>query len=135
MRHGEGLRREPQSSTIPIPRFTRNFETWNHLYHTGGTYSQNCMMEAPKYSISELHFGKSPDSNDFQCWRVNFRTDLCANTPIPQLTKSWIKEMEMARSTDDLLTSQSIEGRRDFPYFEMLVLDHLQYLLQKESQC
>ena len=29
MRHGEGLRREPQSSTIPTPRFTRNYETWN----------------------------------------------------------------------------------------------------------
>ena len=28
--------------------------------------------------------------------------------------------MEMARSTDDLLTSQSIERRRDVPDFEML---------------
>ena len=26
MRHGEGLRREPQSSTRPTPRFTRNFK-------------------------------------------------------------------------------------------------------------
>ena len=45
MRHGERLRREPQSSTIPSPRFTRTCETWNPLCHTGETYSQNCMME------------------------------------------------------------------------------------------
>ena len=73
MRHGEGLRREPQSSTTPTPRFTRNHETWNPLYHTGGTYSQNCFMD----TISELHFGKFPDSGDFQFWRVNFKTEMC----------------------------------------------------------
>ena len=32
---------------------------------------------------------------------------------------SWIKEVEMAKSLDDLVTSQSNEGR-DFPDFEML---------------
>ena len=28
MRHGEGLRREPQNATKPNPRLTRNYETW-----------------------------------------------------------------------------------------------------------
>ena len=32
---------------------------------------------------------------------------------------SWIKEVEMAKSTDDLVTSQSIEGR-EFTDFEVL---------------
>ena len=76
-RHGEGLRRDPRSSTIPTLQFIRNYETWNPLYHTGGTYSQNCMMDVPRYSFSELHFGKFPDSGGFQCWRVNFKTELC----------------------------------------------------------
>ena len=41
-------------------------------------------------------------------------------TPFPHLTMSWINEVEMGRSIDDLLTSRLIEGRRDFPDFEML---------------
>ena len=65
MRQGEGLRREPQSSTIPTPRFTRNHDTWNPMHRTEGTYSQNCMMEAPRYANSELHFGQFPDPFDF----------------------------------------------------------------------
>ena len=44
---------------------------------------------------------------------------MCANTPLPQLTMSWINGMEVAKSTDDLLTSQSTQGI-DFPDFEML---------------
>ena len=73
------------------------------------------MMEASRYAISELHFGKFPNPDDFQCWRVNFKAEECVSIPFPQLTMSWIAEVEMARSTEDLITSQSIEGRRDFP--------------------
>ena len=32
----------------------------------------------------------------------------------------WIKEVEIAKSIDDLMTSQSIIGRRDFPHYDML---------------
>ena len=32
----------------------------------------------------------------------------------------WIEEVEIAKSIDDLMTSQSISGRRDFPDYEML---------------
>ena len=78
------------------------------------------MMDNPRYSISELklHLGKFPDSVRFQCWKVNFKTEACANSPCPTLTISWIKEEETANSMDDLMTSQSIEGRRDFPDFD-----------------
>ena len=31
----------------------------------------------------------------------------------------WINEVEIAKSIDDLVTSQSITGRKDFPDFEM----------------
>ena len=96
--------------TIPTQRFTRNHGTWAPLYRTGGTYFKNCMMEPPRYSIWELHFGKFTDSSDFHCWRVNCWTEVCANTPFHQPTMSCIKEVEMATSMDDHLTSQSIEG-------------------------
>ena len=39
-------------------------------------------------------------------------------TQFPQLTMSWIYEVEIATLIDDLVTSQSIEGT-DFPDFEM----------------
>ena len=100
MRHGEGLRREPQSSTKPTPRCTRKYKTWNPLYHIEGTYSRNCMMEVWRYAISELHLGKFPDPDDFQCWRVNFKAEECVSTPFPRLTMSWIAEV----SIDDLMT-------------------------------
>ena len=48
MRHGEGLRREARSSTIPTPRFSRNLDAWNSTRRTGGTYSQNYTMETPR---------------------------------------------------------------------------------------
>ena len=40
----------------------QDFATWNSSNCTGGTCSQSCMMENPRNQISELHFGKCPDS-------------------------------------------------------------------------
>ena len=74
------MSREPRSSTIPTPRFTRNPDTWNSIHRTGGTYSQNCTMETQRYAVAELHFGKFPDSDDVQCWKVNIKTDVCEYT-------------------------------------------------------
>ena len=76
-------------------------------------------METLRYAISELHFWKFPNPDDFQCWRVNFKTELCVCTPFPQFTMSWVNEVEMGGSTDDLMASQSIRGKT-FPDFEML---------------
>ena len=107
----EGVRKEPQDFTRPTPRFARNV--------AGGTYSQNCMVESPRNQISQLHFGKFPDSSDFQCWKVNFKTEVCSISGYPTIAMLWTKEEEIAKSVDDLMTSQSIEGR-DFPDFKML---------------
>ena len=52
-------------------------------------------------------------------WKVSFKTAVCANTPCPTLTMSWLREVEAANSVDDLVTSKSIEGR-DFPDFAKL---------------
>ena len=51
-------------------------------------FLENCMTEAPRYTVSEWHFGKFPDSDDFQCWSVNFKTEVCVSTPFPELTMS-----------------------------------------------
>ena len=76
-------------------------------------------METPRCAISELHFGQFPDPDDFQCWRVSFKTEVFVCTSSPELTMSWIKEVEMAGSIDDLMTSQSVSGE-SFPDFQML---------------
>ena len=116
MRHGEGLRREPQSSTIPTPRFSKNPNTW-------ASYWRNLCSNLYDGNSEVCHLGiaflKFPDPDDFQCWRVNFKTELCVCTPFPQFTMSWVNEVEMGGSTDDLMASQSIRGKT-FPDFEML---------------
>ena len=83
MEHGRGVRRDPQSSSIPTPRFNQGIETLNPLCHTGGTYSQDGVMDYPKYPISELHLGKFPDPFELQSWKVNFKTEVCANSVFP----------------------------------------------------
>ena len=76
------------------------------MHRTGASYPQNCMMEAARYAISELHSGKFPDPDDFQCWKTNVRTEVCSCSGCPTVAVSWIKEVEMAKSVDDLMTSQ-----------------------------
>ena len=134
MRHGEGLRREPQSSTIPSPRFSRNPDAWNSMCRTGGTYSRNCAMETPRCAISELHFGKFTDPEDFQCWKVTFKTEVCVSTSTPELTMSWINEVEKGGSMDDLMTSQSIKGESFLDFLRCLI-GGLRLRCERSSPC
>ena len=77
-------------------------------------------MENPRFPISKLHLAKFPDSMEFESWKVNFKTEVCAKTANPQITMSWITEVEKAKSIDESSTSQSILGRTDFPDCGML---------------
>ena len=104
----------------PTPRSNQGLGTLNPLYHTGGTSSQNGVMDHPRYPISELHLGKFPDSLEFPSWKVNFKTEVCANSVLPQIIMHWIKEVEIAKSMKDLVTSQSITGRTDVSDHDML---------------
>ena len=82
--------------------FDQGIGTLNLLYHTGRTYSQDGVMDYPRHPISELHLGKSPDSLEFQSWKVNFKTEVCANSVFPQITVPWIQEVGIAKSICDL---------------------------------
>ena len=57
---------------------------------------------------------KVPDSMEFQSWKVNFKTEVCSKSADPHLTMHWIKEVEIAKPIDDLVTSRSVTGRNDF---------------------
>ena len=37
-------------------------------------------MDYPRFPISEMHLGKFPDSLEFQSWKVNFKTEVCAKS-------------------------------------------------------
>ena len=92
------------------------------LNHTGGTNSSSGVIDYPRcfFFFSALHLGKFPDSVEFQSWKVNFKTEVCSKTAYPHVTTHWIKEVEIAKSIDELLTSRSIVGRDYFLDFDML---------------
>ena len=80
------------------------------LYRTGGTHAHVGMINYPRFLVSELHLGKFLDSMEFQSWKVNFKTEVCSKCEYPHLTMHWIKDVEMAKSIDELMTSRSIVG-------------------------
>ena len=72
-------------------------------------------MEYPRFPFSEMHLGKFPDSMEVQSWKVNFNTEVCSKAADPCLTMRWIKEVEIEKSVDELMTSQSILGGKRHP--------------------
>ena len=52
---------------------------------------------------------------------MNFRTEVCSKAKNPTRALQWIKELEAAKSLDDLITLKSITGK-DFPDYEELDL-------------
>ena len=78
------------------------------------------MMDYSRFPISEMHLGRFPDSMEIPSWKVNFKTEVCSKSADPHLTMHWIKEVEIAKSIDELMTSRSIVGRNDFPDYDML---------------
>ena len=106
------------------------------LNHTGGTYSLSGMMDYPRVLVTEWNLGQFPDSVEFQSWTLNFRTEVFMRTADPQVTMLWIKEVEVSKSIDELVTSRSITGQHDFPDFEMLdamIASALKQLINTQS--
>ena len=63
---------------------------------------------------------KFPDSMEFQSCKMNIKTDVCSKTVDPHITMQRIKEVDIAKSIDDLVTSRSNVRRTDFPDDDML---------------
>ena len=72
---------------------------------------------------------------EFQSWKVNFKTEVCSKSADPHLThNALIKEVEMAKSIGELMTSRSIMERTDFSDYDMLyamIASALKTLLDK----
>ena len=67
------MRREPQNSSLPVPRFQSG---GGMLHRTGGTYYPGGMTDYQRFPISKMHQGKFPVSVEFQCWTISFRTEV-----------------------------------------------------------
>ena len=65
---------------------------------------------------------------------MNFKTEVCSQSAEPHLTMRLIKEVEIVKPIDELMTSQSMTKRRDFPDYDMLdamIASALKRLLDK----
>ena len=111
------MKRESLNTSMPFHHFPSGGGLLNH---TGGTCSHSGMMSYPKFPISELHLGIFLDSLELHRWTVNFKNEVCTRTANPQITIHRIKEVEITKPIDELMTSRSIVGRTDFPDCEML---------------
>ena len=107
-----GMKRESLITSTQSPHFQSRSGMLNH---TGGTYSLKGMMSYQRNSISEWNLRKLPDSVAFHSGEVKFRTDDVLRTADPQITLLlWIKEVEISKSIDEVLTSRSITRQHDF---------------------
>ena len=89
------------------------------MNHFGGTHSHGGMLDHTRFPISQLDLGKFPDAVEFQSWKVNFKIEVCSKSADTHLKMHWIKEVEIAKSIDELMTSRSIMERTDFPGYDM----------------
>ena len=71
-----------------------------------------------RLQISDLHFDKFPTPATFACWKIRFKTEVCACSQVPTEAMHWI-EGEMVDSVDDLMSSSSTRGIQ-MPNFEVL---------------
>ena len=79
-------------------------------------------MTIPSFISSEMHLGGFPDQTELQIWIVNFWTDDCSKAKSLARALQWIKEIEAAKSLDDLITPKSITGKNVTVYAELDVL-------------
>ena len=105
----ETARREMKSEPLNTPIQSPPIQSRSGILdHTGGTHSHVDMMDYPRLPITEWNLGKNPDSMEFQSLKLKFKTEICSRRADPQITSHWIKEVEIAKSIDELMTSRSI---------------------------
>ena len=125
------MERKLQHLSKLVPRFQSGGRLLNH---TGGTFFHGGMIGCPKFQFSELRLGKFHDSMDFRSWKVNFKTEACSKSADPHVTMHWIKEVQIAKSIDELMTPRSIVERNEFPDYDMLDAMNECVCIEKTSQ-
>ena len=86
---------------------------------SAGDSSKNYGADPQPLQISDLYFDKFPTPSTVACWKIRFKTEVCACSQFPTEALLWIKEVEMVKSVDGLKSSLSVRGIR-MPDFEVL---------------
>ena len=91
------MRREPRSSSIPTPRFNQGHCNPEHFV----SYERNLVSQWYDGLPEISNLGKFPNSSGIsELGKVNFKTEICAKQRF--FTMQWVKEVEVAKSIDDL---------------------------------
>ena len=91
----------------------------NSVIPSEGDFLKNYVSDQQRLQISDPHFDKFPTSAMFACWKIRFKTEVCACSQFLTEAVLWIKEVELVDSVDDLMSSSSIRGIQ-MPNFEVL---------------
>ena len=117
----ETARKEMKRDSLNAPTQSPHFQSRSGMVgHTGGAYSHSGMMDYPRVPFTEWNLGEFLGSIESHNWKVNFRTDVCIRTADPEVTMLWIKEVEIAESIDEFVTSRSVTGQPYFLDFDLL---------------
>ena len=99
-----------------MPTFARKPSTMSSLFLVD--IPQNSMVGQQRQQISELQFNNFPTFSTFLCWKIRFKNQVTICTDFSWDAMSWIKEVQVVDSLEELKSSQSIHGK--IPIFEML---------------
>ena len=78
------------------------------------------MADQQKLQISELQFDTFHTLSTFSCWKIRFKTQVCACSGSPSKAMLWIKEVEMVDSVNDLNYRTQFKGILISSNFEIL---------------
>ena len=91
----------------------------NSVIRSEGGFSKNYGADQQRLQISDPHFDKFTAPATFACWKIRFKTEVCACSQFPTEAMLRIKEVELVDSLDDLRSSSSIRCIST-PNFEVL---------------
>ena len=75
----------------------------NSVIPGDGKFSKNngADQDQQRLQISDPHFDKFTTPATFACWKIRFKTEVCACSQFPAEAMHWIKEVELVDSVDD----------------------------------
>ena len=105
---------------IPMPTCARRPSTTSSLFLVD--IPMNSMVRQQRQQIPELEFDKLPTPSTFPqsflVWKIRFKNQVTTGSDFPSEAVSWIKEVEMVDSLEELKSSRYVSGKK-FSNFEM----------------
>ena len=117
--HSSTVEKSEKQTPVQDQRCQSGPSAKSSVIPSGGDSLKNYGADQQRLQISDLHFDKFRTPATFACWKMRFKTEVCACSQFPTEAMHWIKEVEMVDSVDDLMYSSSIRGIQ-MPNFEVL---------------